>query len=427
MKQLTKPSSWSEYALVYGLIAVSGIEFFYRSQEYVVLLFLAACLVAMIRKTALTMRPLVIILAVFLLEQLQAVQFSNFVPTSIIAMMIRLAVVYLIMHICGLKTVRLFVDIIYVTALISLPIYVLTFVPGAESFMIENIAKVFFRPIFHIDEGMYTTGPTILIYNFNPFAFEIIGSSIVKRNSGPFWEPGAFGVMLNLAIALNTIRRKSLINKQNVWMMLALATTLSTAGYVTLFIIAIGYLLTNRAISDKTKLAYLLLLVPAAGIFYSRAAFMEEKIQQNISLTREDNTSRFGSAYLDLIDLGRSPFIGFGRLAENRFGQAAVSQDLSIHRNNGVTSLLITYGVPAALLYFTLLFLFFWRYCKRVGFPVLFAVFAFLSVLSSGFSQVIFDRAMLLAFLFLADRLRQIQAQKPAVTPARTHLTNSQA
>ncbi|GAB3317365.1 hypothetical protein GCM10027299_08630 [Larkinella ripae] len=420
-------TTWPEYALVYGLIGISGMEFFYRSQEYVILLFLGACAVALTRKTVLTVRPLVIVLVVFILEQLHAVQFSNFVPVSLLSMLIRLLVVYLVIHICGLKTIKMYVDILYVSALISLPVYALSFIPSIEQFMIQGIAKVFFNPIFHIEEGMYTTGPTILIYNFNPWAFEIIGSYLVKRNSGPFWEPGAFGVMLNLAIVLNIIRQKSLVNRQNIWFVIALATTLSTAGFVTLFVIAIGYLLTSPVISDKVKLAYLLLLIPAAGLFYSKAVFMEDKIQQNISLTQEDNTSRFGSAYLDLIDLAKSPLIGFGRLAENRFGQAAVSQDLSIHRNNGVTSLLITYGIPAALLYFTLLYLFFWRYCKLTGYPTLFAVFAFLSVLSSGFSQVIFDRAILLAFLFLAERLRQMGVQELSLPRQRVPVTNSRA
>lgn len=417
-KSSQKKAVWPEYALIYGLVAVSGIEYFCPHQEYTILLFALACLAAIVRKTLFTIRPLLILLLAFTLQLFQAIQFNQLVPVFWVPLLLKLAVVYLIIHSCGLKTIKRFIEIIYISALISLPIYFLTFVPSVEQFLIQNVARVFFNPVFSVQNGL--SSPTILVYTFNPFAVDQIGSLLVKCNSGPFRGPGFFAVLINLALVLNTIRRKSLINKRNIWLMIALLTTLSTTGFFTLIGIAVGYVFTNQTVGKPLKLMALLLIIPATGfLIYAQKTFMGDEMQQNISLTQQEGKSSLDNTYRDLLELTRSPFVGFGETAH--------SQDRSIHRDNGVMSLLITYGIPAGLLYFSVVFLFFLRYCRFHSFPVSFAVFAFLSVLLSGFSQVIFDTPVLLAFLFLAERLRQVREQNVPVTRQRVHLTNSGA
>ncbi|WP_128548319.1 hypothetical protein [Larkinella soli] len=405
----TRKASWTDYLLVYGLLAVSGMEYYYRPQQYSFILFAIVLGVVWFRKPNLTVRPLLIIAVVFLLEMLHALHFNNFVPTSLATILVRLTMVYLVVHTCGLRFIRCYIDILYVSALLSLPVWALTFFPAAEQFLIQNVAQVLFRPLIASTDSLYSHNPNIIIYTFNPFAQDLVGSVLVKRNSGPFWEPGAFGIFLNLALVFNIIRKKALINRENVWMAIALFTTLSTAGYLTLFIILIGYLLASPAIRPIVKISWMVVMIPVGVIAYSQMAFLGGKVEENISLTREDNSSRFGSAYLDFVDLARSPVIGFGRLIENRFGQLARSHDLAVHRNNGITNLLVTYGIPATVAYLWLVFLFFRRYCRRAGCPQLFALFGFLSVMSSAFSQVVLDRPVLLALLFLAERLRQIE------------------
>ncbi|GAA4400245.1 hypothetical protein GCM10023187_13220 [Nibrella viscosa] len=398
------PSTRTQYLLTYCLIATTGVEYFYRFQEFAILLFVVSGYLVLTHKVAAMVRPLRIIAAFFVLELVQALYFNNFVFTSILSLMVKLFTIYFIVQICGIRLIKYYTDVIYVLALLALPVYLLTFIPSVENYLIENIANVFFKPIVALGKSLYETSPNIIIYTFNPYAKETI-----IRNSGPFWEPGAFAIFLNLALIFNLAQKKTLLNRQNALFILSLLTTFSTAGYATFFIILIGYVLTTQTIGRGIKVLYTALLLFGAVSAYDQFAFLGSKIQENISLATEDNTSRFGSAYLDIIDIAKSPLIGFGRRSENRFGRLGSTLDSSIHRNNGITFLAATYGVPAAVLYFIILFSFLRRYCRLVNYPSRFAVYAFLAVMSSGFSQGIFDRALLLSFLFLADRLQQLE------------------
>lgn len=416
MNIVSQRTVWPEHVLVYGLIAVSGIEYFYRSQEYVIVLLLAACLVAIVRKTRFTFGPLLIILAVFLLELLQAIQFNNFVPASLLPVLIRLAVVYLIIHICGLNTIKWFIQIIYYSAVISLPIYLLTYIPEVERFLIQDVALTYFKPLFSIGEGL--ASPTILVYTFNLFAVDQLGSFLLKRNCGPFWGPDTFGALINLALVLNSIREKTLFTKRNGWLAVAQISTFSTIGSVTLFIIALGHLVTEQVTGKLVRQTSLLVVLLAALLVYGQVSLRETPFPQSVNLVQPEESPRLDSAYLDLTALLKSPLVGIGQTGHN--------QGQFIQSTNGIIALLMTYGIPATLLYLGLLFLFFWSYCQYYGLATLFAVFAFLSVLSSGFSQAILDRPILLALLFLAERLTGILSEKSIRRP-RMRLTRSKA
>ncbi|MBM6593021.1 hypothetical protein [Microvirga pudoricolor] len=404
-----------QYGLVYGLIAVTGIEFFYRSQEFVALLFVFSVLCAMIYGITLRVRPLRLILAFFALEMAQALYFDNLVVGSLITLIVKLSTVYVIVQICGKSFPRYYVNVMYVIASIALPIYFLTFIPSVESFLIQDLAIIFFRPVFSVGESLYEHNPNIIIYTFNPFA-----RGAVLRNSGPFWEPGGFAVFLNFALIFNIARQRKLLERKNIVFVVSVVSTFSTAGYISLFIIIVGYLMTNDAITAVLRVCCALALLLCATLAYSDIGFLGDKIDQNISLTKEDNTSRFGSAYFDVLDTVKSPWIGFGRLAENRFGELAKALDPSIHRNNGVTYLAVTYGIPAAIAYFAILFKFLLRYCRAAGISSWFAVYAFAAILSAGFSQVIFDRALPLSFLFLADCFRFQEVRHPPLSAVRS-------
>ncbi|WP_234736780.1 hypothetical protein [Tellurirhabdus bombi] len=409
---MQKEATWPDYLLTYGVIAVSGVEYFYSSPEFQLLFFLAAAGIAFARQTPLTARSLSIIIIVFIVELLHALKYNNFVPNSLLSILIRLLLVYLVIHVCGLRFIRYYIDIILVSALISLPIYFLTFFPGVEQFLIQNIANTFFKPPFSVASSMYEGNPSMIVYTFNQLAEEKFISTIIKRNSGPFWEPGAFAVFMTLALLFNLQHEKKFSTRRNWLLIFTMLTTFSTAGYITLFMIIVGYVISSDTVRKSTKIASLLILLPTVVLVYSQTEFMSGKINKNISASKSDNSSRFGSAYFDFVDLARSPLIGFGRLSENRFGPLARLQDFSTHRNNGVTFLLVTYGIPCGLAYFLGLFLFFRRYSRQFDSPPLFALFSFLTVLLAGFSQGVFDRAILISLLFLSDRLRQLEVMQ---------------
>ena len=97
------------------------------------------------------------------------------------------------------------------------------------------------------------------------------------------------------------------------------------------------------------------------------ADFLEQKIYsqiQDVRITKShhgyfvESTSRFGSGMKDFYDFLDYPFSGLGRSSETRFKGLIdkVSYYQEMHRNNGVSDLLATYGILIFSMYFFLVY-----------------------------------------------------------------------
>ncbi len=86
-----------------------------------------------------------------------------------------------------------------------------------------------------------------LIYNLYIYCFDLYGA----RNSGMFWEPGAFTTFLNLALLLELLdisELKTLSKKILILgiLMIANMLTFSTTGYIAMAIVFVIYLMSKR-------------------------------------------------------------------------------------------------------------------------------------------------------------------------------------
>ncbi len=393
---------------VYMVIAVTGVEYFYRSPFFVVIFFCICTCYSIWGNFKVNLQPLSIIVGFVILELLQAIVFGNFVAISILNIILRLLLAYIVVQLCGTRFIKSYIHVMYIISVIALIIWIIVaFSPEIEQTLISKVANVYFTPLFDQADILYKASPTILVFNLHPIAREII-----YRNSGPFWEPGAFAVFLNLSLSLNLVRERSLVARKNLFFIVAILSTFSTAGFLTLFITIIGFVLTNSL--KPSRYVFVILIIGVGSYMYESIDFLSNKVIDNVLTASETSSSRFGSAVRDLTDLMNSPLIGYGRRAENRFGNLATNAalnlredlDSEIHRNNGLTFLFVTYGLPGAALYLFILFMFFKRFCQLANYPRLYAWFAFAALLCSGFSQGIFDRVLLFALLFMEERLR---------------------
>lgn len=200
--------------------------------------------------------------------------------------------------------------------------------------------------------GVYTVG--------NPdFASEF---QWLLRNSGFAWEPGAFAVMICLAIYCNAIRTKFSLkkNKQLYIMLLALLSTQSTTGMMLLCILIIGYIMSQRALVAGISLCC---AIPLLYFIYS-APYVKDKIMdeytnidietriQYISEASSENTAALGrmeSFIIEWNEFKRHPFIGLGGWSEGSYLQ---QQGVDIATVSGLGSLLSKYGLFISLLFF---------------------------------------------------------------------------
>lgn len=379
------------YILVFLIVASSGIPFFTGVEILNIFLFLYTFIIFIYRGYKKDSQAFLIIFLFFLIEVFQHFLHGSYSYRTSIGTIIKLTAAYFIVKIVNEKFISYYINILYFLSIISFVFYSLSFIPGFTNIIISQIAPFFESP-FIDQNSFYTPSPSVILYTFD--------ASLMTeyRNSGPFWEPGAFAVYLIIALLFNIIKKGSLLEKKNKVFIIALITTFSTAGYIAFFILVSGYYLFNRKLSHKLLLIG---FVFASVSIYTTTSFLEKKVKHNMSLADETTSSRFGSAIADYRLFEKSPIVGWGRGPKRYGGKEAFFFGQDQHRNNGVFILLATYGLLGSLLYY---FLFYKSlltinsfYKFRKGFSFVF----FITILLLGFSQSLFFKPFFLCFLFL--------------------------
>lgn len=378
-----------DYLLVFMLIAISGLNYFYLVKEFIAITFILNIIVISIRKISFNYKEITLILILVFIETFQGIVFSKFEFFSIFGLFMRLASGYLTIKIVGRDFLKTFVNLNLFFAIFSFPIYLLTYSESITKILISDIATLF-PPLTEINTEQMQIHPNIILYTFNPGS---IYDSI--RNSGPYYEPGMFAIFLNISLLFNLILNKRILDKKNIILIISILTTLSTAGYIGLFLIIIGAYFRF----DNFKSVVFLIIAFIMGIyFYNTLPFLKDKIEKNIE-SKDITTSRFGSLYADLTYIKKSPILGNGRFLFERMN-VSIWDVQTRHRNNGISKLIVNYGIPFTVYFFYLVFISFKRtilyYNSRYS-----VLIALLLILNLGFSQVLFQYAFFLSLPFL--------------------------
>lgn len=370
-----------EYFIVWLLVAITGFTYFYFHAFFYWMALVIVVTVQVYWKRSLTFSNhfLIVTGAFLILELLQGV-FFGFMVLSILNILSRLLFVYFILEYVGLNLVYHYIRLMYFLAWFSLIVYASLYIDSVKSLLVQ-LGNDIFQPLFYYDNPVHTISPNIILYTFNP---SCMGSPL--RNSGPFWEPGGFAVFLIFALIFNLMIKKKLLSKINIILIITIVTTLSTAGYIGLFIIIVGYIVCTKLLLIE-KIMIIAPISVLIIVLWQRLDFLESKVETN-RYESYTTTSRFGSAVEDLIMVQNNMFIGTGRNFTRIF--KTERYDIGMHRNNGITIVLRQYGIPFFIFYFYLLFSFLVKIIRRHNFQKTFAFFAFLSILSVGFGQTVF-------------------------------------
>lgn len=206
------------------------------------------------------------------------------------------------------------------------------------------------------------------------------------RNCGMFWEPGAFGGILTLCLALNVKELPELWKNHKfkiVVLVTALLTTTSTTGYLVFFIIVIYYL-TFFIKSAVTKFALIPSLLLLIMIVYQNTDFLQEKIDEQSEMSKnlgrgEFANSRFSSFMIDLPYIKKHPLIGNGlhektRYADDPLLYQKMKSGESLGNANGFSNFLASLGIPFMFFYLLISFKMMSKIDVRVAFLVIFVI-----------------------------------------------------
>lgn len=366
-----------DYLLVFLLIANSAIPFFFLYIEFKILNLIIVSVIFLLRKKTAEKFILLYVLVFVIVSAGQFYTFNSVVYKDFLAVIIRILIAYLTIRTVSRRFFPTFTNLIYVFALISLFFYLPSIViPGFSNYFTSKISPILNPPFQDIQKIEFNK--QIILFNFNQID--------LFRNSGPFWEPGAFGGFLIIAVVINTVMKGLILEKKNVVIIIALITTLSTTNYIALFLFIMFYF-----ILIQKKMNSFVIVLPLLAIFITLSfefSFLQDKIFAQINEVDKYNKAglvgnRFVSAMVDINDFLKYPIFGKGRGEINK----GVHTRFNSHRSNGLASYLANFGFIFFLFYFYNLYLSFFRFCSLFGYKKYLSYAIIFLLMLIGFSE----------------------------------------
>jgi len=244
------------------------------------------------------------------------------------------------------------------------------------------------------------------IYDMSPFV----------RNSGMFWEPGAFAGYLNLALLFVALKNRGFkignYSKEIIWITVGLITTMSTAGYLVFSLILIIYVLQNYRWGKFVLLPIVVLILFFA---FSKFKFLGKKIESQFTQAVEMSggkvsNTRFGSLVMDWQYIKARPLIGNGLSARTRyrFNPSVVLKEGNIGNGNGMSNFIAYWGIPFFLFWIFGFYKFSYKVSgsKKISLIVVLIVFLILQ------GEQFLNFPLFLAFFSIPYMIRVSRKQK---------------
>jgi hypothetical protein len=342
----------------------------------------------------------IIIFGVFLaLYAFHALWFSSLPLVTILGFYIRLYIGYAI--------IRLVPD--FPLLVVRVMFYIC--IPGLIIWLLARMGL--FSPIFSMME------PQVIrfdddVYMIGVHTFFTDRQGHVGRNAGMFWEPGAFAGYINLALLFLSLFKncfsKEEYRKYLLVLLVALLTTMSTAGYVGAPIaLLLGYKFrpkNKRHGSYKIFLSFLILTLclVAASYVVNNVEFLGDKLNSQIEeaqgLESDEvgvETSRFATVLFDWYYFEKSPIFGNGIEQKVRYRFHDMDKAFGKHAN-ALTDFLATYGIIGMMAFCVSMFSGFYSLTRNA----LISLGSLFFIMMSLFSNPFLNYPLYLGLLFLS-------------------------
>lgn len=334
-----------DYFLLAAIIALTGFEFFFRDNTILYFAIGPISFILFVLKggkiSPKLLSMLGLLLLLFLLQSLTFNLPYNIAFTGTL----RFFIYFSICHVIGLRFNTIYINIMYCICLSSLFLFTLT-----------SISAIFYDLLLAASKNITSLGINDETYEnwANPsqnIIIYVIPLLNTMRNCGPFWEPGMFAIFINIALAINLITNKRVLEKKNITFLIASISTLSTTSLLATFII-ISY---HFLFSVKYKYSMLFIMImPFIAIPLFNSEYVGGKIDTNIE-TMDSSYSRFGAILVHYNEVLKSPFIGHGANVNKSIDSELGKYELNISPN-GLSNIIRVYGIPFSILFYILLF-----------------------------------------------------------------------
>lgn len=328
-----------------------------------------------------------IFLTIFIsLSLLQIFKFQNTNINAYFGMLLTILNAYIIIKILQEEFLDIFIKIMIFIAYLSIIIFAfINIFPSISDFLINHFS------IFEQIKNEYSVKKYFL-------GFYTIIVPQEWRNSGPFWEPGAYVGYLIITLLFLFIKEKKILTKKNFIIYISILTTVSTTGYIVVVVfITTVILINNKNIISRIILGTFILIL---SFNIMSLDFMGEKIKDRINIANtarldSDVSSRFLDVLRDYNDIQGHEIIGRGVTPNTRFENYSIFTLTS--RTNGFTDTLVRYGIPFTILIFIYIYISFNNLAKNKTIASLSTLMALLLLQSEAY----FNYPLFWSLLFL--------------------------
>jgi len=369
-----KYSEYFNYTLVTILVALSGFPYIRQYEDNIVILMLLLTIpILILRKTHIEISFIIFLSVFILITYIQLTTFNVFPQKTLIGFFSKIIISYAIIKVVNKSFINIYINLLFFITICSFLFWIPAIASGSlRTFIIE------FAPLQV--EGF--TNSSYIIYHPN-----LGDPSGLTRNSGPFWEPGAFAGFLIIALFFNFTKSQKITDRKSLVLIGGILSTFSTTGYITLFLFFV--LVTIKYRRMISSILILIIFLPVSIIAFQKLPFLSEKLSNEIKSSNTKTAykihrTRFSSALIDLKDFKEFPLVGRGKYKETRFNRNVKA----LNRNNGTTDFLVMYGLVGLILYFTYYFFSFRKIMKFYNRKNKLTPFYFvLFILLLGFSE----------------------------------------
>jgi hypothetical protein len=388
------------HILVFLLIANSGLPFFTNKPYILVLSMFFTMLFIHSFKVFTNKHFLITIVFLSILIVGQTISVKLFDSYTTVTLFVRWIYPFVVLAAVRQKFPQLFINVMYFLTIVSFILFIPSFIFPEYNTLLFSLSKYFEQESW---SNFYSYNSNILIYTLPSDSF-IEGITVLKRNSGPFWEPGGFASYLILALLISVTTGNKIFNKKNVIFLIAIISTYSTPALIALSFLLLGYgiyIVRNKFVHIFWPLIIILVSYQA----FSKLNFASERILRSITYYEERESAKYEkrdrmvSAIVDIGTFANYPIFGTGREAKGRFGSNTFGE--MQHRNNGLTDFLVKYGIVFFIYYFymtrrTLIYL----SSQYIHKKEIWGNVALIVILIIGFSQILFQMSTFIAFFY---------------------------
>jgi hypothetical protein len=389
-----KQQSLIDWITIFLLIGNTANPFFFQSIEMLELSFavlLGLWFLTDDQQTQVGRYIWIYLIVLTVLQASQTLVYHVFPIKTFLGEYLRIAFAVMALRLLGRHFFDSFVKFVYFFAVISLCFFIpCLLIHPLGPFLVSHVAKYTVTPFSHANlEDFYVSKENLIIFN--------LGQLDLHRNSGFYWEPGAHGAFLVLALFFNLFYRKEKWSSSyNIVFLITILTTLSTTTYLAVFFVMLVYLKDYLIRSPWISSFLLVSIVGIAMLAFNKLDFLHDKINTQLEKSESGRAgeSRFGSFLLDVQETTDHPLIGTGRAIEMKYGKTFYNVGWQQrHRNNGIGVLLNTYGI----LFFFFFFYLNWRSFYKLLDNKVDATTGLILVLIIGFSEDYFFKAFFIA------------------------------